>query len=97
MQAYLPRPTRQTWKSTISAATGPCSITSTISATTGASISASSSTRPVSRKSPKAQMPTRPAPTRPITGSSQSAPQNLPPVRATMASTEVAASVSTCR
>ena len=70
--------------------------TSRISTTTGASISRSSSTLTVSMIRPLAHQATRTAPITPISGSSQPQPSIQPPSRATMASTEVAASVRTC-
>ena len=74
MQAYLPLPTRQTCRSRKRGGPGSVATTSRTSCTTGASISASSSTRPVSRSRPMAQRPTSTVPTMPITGSSQAAP-----------------------
>ena len=51
----------------------------------------------VHTQSPRAQRATSTAPTMPISGSSQSQPYSHPPASATMASTEVAASATTCR
>ena len=97
MQAKRPRPTCHTCRSLILAGTSPCSTASRISATTGASISASSNTRPVWRISPHAQADTSTAPTMPITGSSHAALKYNPPNKAMIANTEVAASATTCR
>jgi hypothetical protein len=63
----------------------------------GASISASSSTRLLSRSSLKAHIATITEPTRPMTESSQAKPRSMPPSNAAMAMTDVAASAITCR
>jgi hypothetical protein len=60
-------------------------------------ISRSSRILPVRASSPRDHHAIIAAPTRPIIGSSQARPANLPASSATIASTEVAASASTCR
>ena len=66
-------------------------------ATIGSSISASSRMRLVLRSSPTAHQVISTEPSTPMAGSIQLAPHNQPAASATIASTEVAASASTCR
>ena len=89
--------TLQTWRSVTrepSSVRGD-STASRISWTTGLSISLSSSTLLVCLIRPHAQTATAIAPTMPMVESSQAHPNHKPPVRAVIASTEVAASATT--